>query len=348
MTKASEHREDDDAFLHIQDFTSWVDLNGVPDKKAALAFRNSIKHRMHRLWFEQQDQTIQNSYERIKAAFLEAFDEGRPDFFKMAMSEMPKQKANEKVKDFYERYFKQFNRIKDKDQLMLNFVKNLRGPLKNKVLNAQENHHVKNLTEAYKIASKWESVEEDMSGTSAKEESNSSTRHSENARKSTGDHEAHSRPTWAKEILDKQKNLENKLDTNRVNTIQEDQQQAKPVWAEDLIQGQMYLKNKMDQNNVDSQEKVNILRNSLEARQNSCYQCGSFKHMIKECPESRRKPQDAQGCFNCNSPHHSVRDCPNINESRGRGGRGGGRAGRNNRYNGRGRREDFGSTTYHP
>jgi len=268
--KAPEHKTGEDAYLFIRAFNAWVEMNSVTDKMAALAFKQSLKDQLQRMWIEEIRPEIQQSYVKVSHEFLEAFDSSKPQFHTMAMSELPKQMENENVQKYYERYFKLYHRMQDKEALMLNFVKNLRAEYKTKVISAQENGHVKNLHDAFKIARKWEQVDRDTAGGNNQQP----TAYADVSLLENGEEQLNTTPPkWAIELKERQNSMESRIDNNKnsVTTLQGEmlvRGGETPGWARELI--------------------ALVGGGSSERSGNKCYECGSNNHYVRNCPHTAR------------------------------------------------------------
>ena len=156
-----EYHSTTSAHIFISSFDDWVELQQESDRKAALAFKNSIKDEIALMWLDRLPQTIKKSYVKLREKFLQSYDEAAPEFYKMTLTEAPRQRSNETVRQYHRRFYKSFSRMASDDKLTTEFVKGLLGKYK---LHIYQESAPKDLTAAMKIACKWEEILMDAEG----------------------------------------------------------------------------------------------------------------------------------------------------------------------------------------
>ena len=207
------------------------------------------------LWLGRLPKEKQKSYKKLREEFLQAFDENKPEFYKLALTKAPKQRERETVKQYYRRFYKTFSRMVDDERLTTDFVRGLLPKYKIHMLQSSTN--LKDISSAMKIASKWEQILLDQGSAS------------DQAATLRSDYR------WGDE------------DTQIINSMQSTQNHQ--------------FRNQGAHTNMSR----------------ACFQCGSFNHFIRNCPQNSNqgfgRERESQGnyagrearCYTCNEGHYT-------------------------------------------
>ena len=158
--KPPEYQSTTSAHIFINAFDDWIELQEETDHKAALAFKNSIRDDVALMWLDRLPQKVKKSYVKLREKFLENYDETAPEFYKMTLSQAPRQREHESVRQYYRRFYKCFSRMADDKMLTTEFVKGLLGKYK---LQMYQGKIPKDITSAMRKACKWEEILLDQS-----------------------------------------------------------------------------------------------------------------------------------------------------------------------------------------